>query len=215
MKHVLVTGFGAYAEESQNPSGLIAERLDGHVGEGVQIHGRVLAVGTNLVEPALAAAIEEVAPDVVVITGVTPGRAAPAVERVAINVRDFPIVDVEGHMPIDEPVAADGPPAYFSTLPTKAILARWREDGIPGYLSNTAGTYVCNQTFYLARHLTRSTTIRAGLVHIPSSTANAVASLPPPPALPLDVLERAVRLAALVAATHDGADLRFSAGATS
>ena len=215
MNTVLVTGFGAYAEEAENPSGRIAVRLDGRVIEGVQLYGRVLPVGTDLVGPALADAIAEIDPAVVIITGVTPGRAMPAIERVAINVRDFPIPDIEGKAPIDEPTVTDGPTAYFSTLPVKAILSAWRDAGIAGYVSNSAGTYVCNQTFYLSRHLTAGTTAIAGLVHIPLATANAVGTLPPPPSLPLDVLEQAVCLAAVVAATHEGDDLHLGAGSTS
>jgi pyroglutamyl-peptidase len=153
-----------------------------------------------------------------VVTGVAPGRAAPALERVAVNVRDFPIPDVDGLNPIDEPVVDGGPDAYLSTLPVKAILARWRHDGIPGYVSNTAGAFLCNQIFYLARHLTREGPAIAGLVHIPVGPDRAArmarASLPPP-SLPLDLLEQAVGLAAVVAASHEGPDLRLAAGAIS
>lgn len=215
MTTVLVTGFGPFAEDAANPSGIIAGRLDGTTHDGVRIAGRVLPVATEQVRALLAAAIDELRPDAVVITGVTPGRAAVAAERVAINVRDFPIGDVDGLAPVDEPIAAAGPAAYLSTLPIKAILTAWRAAGIPAFVSNTAGTYVCNQTFYLARHLTAASGARAGLVHIPSATPTAAAMTVPSPSLPLDVLEYAVRLAAVTAATHAGDDLRLGAGATS
>jgi pyroglutamyl-peptidase len=214
MTTVLLTGFGPYPEETDNPSAVIAMRLDGHSAEGVRIRSQVLPVSTNRVGEALADAIERVRPDVVLLTGVTPGRTAPAIERVAINVRDFPIADVDGVEAIDEPVVSGGPDAYFSTLPVKAILYRWRDVGLPGFVSNTAGTYLCNQIFYLARHLTNGTGVTAGLVHIPLAAHRAAVLEPPPPSASLDLLEEAVRTAAVVSATHQGADVRLPAGAT-
>ncbi|TYB41072.1 peptidase C15 [Actinomadura chibensis] len=216
MSVVVVTGFGPYAEEADNPSGAIADRLDGRRAEGVTVRGLVLPVTTRGVESAIAAGVERFRPDALVLTGVAPGRAAPALERVAINVRDFPLPDNDGEEPVDEPVHADGPDGYLSTLPIKAILARWKAAGIPGYVSNTAGTFLCNQAFYVARHLTRNTSAPVGLVHIPATPARAVLSgRPPVPSMDLETLERAVLLAAVVAVRHAGDDLRLPAGAIS
>ncbi|WP_280495589.1 peptidase C15, partial [Nocardia farcinica] len=189
MSRVLLTGFGAYGEERDNPSGWIARRLDGIRVDGARVAGRVLPVDTEGVRSALVAAIDEVGPEIVLVTGVAPGRPSPAVERVAINVRDFPVPDINGHTPIDLPVEPGGPEAYLSTLPIKAIVDGWRAAGIPSYVSNTAGTYLCNQTFYLARHLCAA---RAGMVHIPATPARAaVAGPPPPPAISPAPLEEA------------------------
>lgn len=204
MTEVLVTGFGSYADQADNPSGTIAMRLNGWESHGIRIHGVVLPVTSRGVGALLSDAIERLQPDVVVITGVAPGRAEVAVERLAANVRDFPIPDVDGFAPIDQAVVDGGPDAYFSTLPIKAILAAWRRLQIPSYVSNSAGTYVCNQTFYLARHFTENRIAVAGLVHIP----------PASPALDLPMLEEAVRVAAIVAATHRGTDVQLGAGTT-
>jgi pyroglutamyl-peptidase len=212
MSTVLVTGFGAFGEETSNPSGALAERLDGSRAGEAQIAGRVLPVATGRVEAELAAAIASTRPDIVIATGVAPGRAAPALERVAINVRDFPVADIDGACPVDEPVVPAGPDAYLSTLPVKSVLSAWQAAGLPGYVSNTAGTYVCNQVFYLARHLTRANATRCGLVHLPVVPERAARDTVPLPSLPLDMLERAVRLAVTVTVTHAGADLTLAAG---
>src|SRR5262249_59488342 len=84
-------------------------------------------------------AIAEVEPSLVVLLGVAPGRAALAAERVALNVFDFQDPDNDGEQPIDVPIRPDGPAAYFSTLPLRAIVEAWQEAGIPGYVSDTAG----------------------------------------------------------------------------
>jgi pyroglutamyl-peptidase len=213
---VLVTGFGAYGDEAENPSQVIATRLDQQRFDDVTIVGRVLPVGAKRVRHALCNAIEQARPDVIVITGVAPGRTSPALERVAINVLDFPIPDVDGYTPVDEPVEPQGPSAYISTLPIKAIADRWHREGIPGYISNTAGTYVCNQTFFLARHFTHEASTRAGLLHIPSQPRRAQAmGSAPPSSMSLDLIEQAVRSAISTAVTHQGPDLRIAGGAAS
>lgn len=151
--------------------------------------------------------------DVVLATGVAPGRPAVGIERVAVNVRDFPIEDVDGQQPIDRPVVPGGPVAYLSTVPVKAVVAAWRKAGIPGFVSNTSGTYLCNQVFYLARHLTDGTAVRAGFLHVPVA-AHAAAGDPPPPSQSLDQVVEAVRAGVHVAATHAGPDVELVAGMT-
>jgi len=214
MIKALVTGYGPYADERDNPSGRIAARLDGTALEGIEVAGRVLPVATERVGAALARALDDTNPDVIVLTGVAPGRPSPSIERVAVNVRDFPLPDVDGREPIDEPVRVAGPDAYLSTLPVKAILARWRELGIPGFVSNSAGTFLCNQVFYLARHLTANIGTRVGFIHIPVAPdrASSMTAGQPLASLPVDLVEQAIRVAIVVAATHRGGDVRLPAG---
>ncbi|NKS55448.1 pyroglutamyl-peptidase I [Rhodococcus hoagii] len=216
MNRVLVTGFGPYEDEADNPSGEIARRIDGARIGGYDVIGRVLPVDTEAVRNVLEEAIDATRPKVVLVTGVAPGRAAPALERVAVNVRDFPIPDIAGRTPVDRPVVGDGPDAYLTTLPVKAVVEAWRAAGIPGYVSNTAGTYLCNQTFYLARHLSDHTSARAGMLHIPALPTRATEmGSPPPPSMSLDALEQAVRLAVSTSVLHVGPDLRVGGGAIS
>ncbi len=216
---VLLTGFGPFRGVATNPSEQIARALDGHTIAGATVRSVVLPVAGTQVESILCAAIEETQPELIVITGVAPGRTAAALERVAVNVKDFPLPDIDGHAPIDEPVVTAGAAAYLTTLPVKAILARWAEHEVPGYLSNTAGTYVCNQVFYLACHFAHALKIPAGLIHLPSTLDSLpAADLPgrmPPPTTELATMTRAVQLAIEVALTHRGADLATPAGALS
>ena len=57
-----------------------------------------------------------------------------------INVDDCRIPDNEGNQIVDEPVAPDGPAAYFVTVPIKAMVQRIQDRNIPASVSNTAGT---------------------------------------------------------------------------
>jgi len=216
MKSVLVTGFGPYEEELDNPSGRIAQALDGTTVGAVNFHGCVLPVSARAAPPLLHRTIESLQPDVVIVTGVTPARSKPALERVAINVADYPIPDNDGLMSIDSPLETVGPAAYFSTLPIKAILAEWTAGRIAGYVSNTAGTYLCNQIFYTAQHATAHTTCISGLIHIPVPSNHPRHGSPSPDSPPdFEVLVEAIRSAGIVAATRVGPDLVLGAGSTS
>ena len=92
-----------------------------------------------------------------------------SVERVAINVDDARIADNAGRQLIDEAVRADGPAAYFCTVPIKAMVAAMMKAGVPAEISNTAGTFVCNHLIYgVLDHIAQQRlTSRAGFIHVP------------------------------------------------
>jgi pyrrolidone-carboxylate peptidase len=68
-------------------------------------------------------------PTLVVCVGQAGGRAALSLERVAINLIDARIADNALAQPVDEPVVAGGPAAYFSTLPVKAMRVALQRQG--------------------------------------------------------------------------------------
>ena len=96
-------------------------------------------------------------------------RTGLSLERVAINVQDARIADNDRDQPIDVPVMARGPAAYFATLPIKAAVGALRQAGLPAEISNSAGTFVCNHVFYCLMHLAaqRGQRFRGGFLHIP------------------------------------------------
>lgn len=214
---VLVTGFQAFGGDPDNPSARVTARLDGTEVAGAPVRTAVLPVVTASVGAALRQALDAVRPRAVVALGVAPGRTAPALERVAINVRDFPLPDNEGEQPTGEPVDPGGPAAYFSGLPVKAILAAWKEERLPGYLSNTAGTYVCNQVFYLLGRWWSGSGRPFGLIHLPADPGMAASAgeRVPPPSMSTDSMLACVRRALEVTLDHTGPDLDLPAGAVS
>lgn len=143
----------------------------------------------------LKEAIDHYRPRLVVSLGLANGRSMLALERVAINVLDFPIPDNDGFQPVDKPVVEGGPTAYLTTLPIKAILVAWREAGLPGYVSNTAGAYVCNQSFYHSLHLSQDYGYRAGLLHVPCLPEQAAHLKGAAPSMSLDLMVEAVKIA--------------------
>ncbi len=192
---VLVTGFEAFGGGERNPTAEIARALDGSIVAGHRVHGVELPVTAAGAPAALREAVERHRPALVLSTGLANGRSMLALERIAINVMDFPMPDNDGDQPADEPIERDGPAAYFTGLPVKATLAAWREEGFPGYVSNTAGTYVCNLTFYHSLHLSERLGYRAGLIHVPYLPEQAARIEGGAPSMPLDLMLRAVELA--------------------
>jgi len=204
---VLVTGFGPFGPHTLNPSGQLAADLDGQTIAGATVVGRRFKTSTTSAASVLAAALDELAPALVICLGLAPGRPALSLERVAVNVRDFPIPDADGAMVTDAPVAVEGPDGRFGRLPLRAILHRWRQHDIPGHISNTAGTYLCNQLFYLACAEGEARGIGAGFIHIPDTPQSAAAASPDrtvaTPTMELSTMRQAMELAIEVCLTGD------------
>jgi len=208
---ILLTGFAPFGGETVNPSWEAVRQLDGEMLEGHRIAARRLPVEFGVSLDALQAALRETAPVLVLCVGQAGGRAQLSLERVAINVDDARIPDNAGAAPIDEPVVADGPAAYFATLPIKAMLAALRGAGIPAEVSQTAGTYVCNHVFYGLLHALRDAPVRSGFLHIPWAPEQA-ARTPGAPSVSIDTVVAALRIA-LRTALKTTTDQRLAAGA--
>ncbi|WP_430390711.1 pyroglutamyl-peptidase I [Dyella sp. 20L07] len=165
---ILLTGFTPFGNEDINPSWEAVRALDGELIGNHRVVARLLPTIFADSHRELALAVREIAPDILLGVGQAGGRSRLSIERVAINVQDARLPDNAGAQPIDEPVVPDGPAAYFSTLPIKAMLAAVQAAGLPVEISNTAGTYVCNHIAYLMLHLAaQHKHARAGFIHIP------------------------------------------------
>jgi pyroglutamyl-peptidase len=146
----VVQGFGPFGGLSENPSESLVRSLAGRCGP--DIHTEVLPVSLDRVAEQVPKLMEEHRPRVWLGVGLAAGRPALSLEAVAVNLADWPdsAADADGVSVARVPVSAEGPAAYLTALPAEAILAAWREAGIPGYLSQTAGSYLCNFSFYTA-----------------------------------------------------------------
>ncbi len=184
MQTVLLTGFEPFDQDLINPSWEAARQLDGvQLAADLQVVARQLPCAFATVGECLTRLIDELQPAMVIATGLGPGRSVISFERVAINVNDARIPDNLGAQPVDTPVVADGPAAYFTTLPIKAMVKAVREAGIGASVSQTAGTFVCNQVFYLLQHALATTGVRSGFIHVPYLPEQVVVSGQPSMAL--------------------------------
>ncbi|MBT0728802.1 pyroglutamyl-peptidase I [Rosenbergiella nectarea] len=168
MKTVLLTGFEPFGDESINPSWEVVSRLGGvtDAEECIVCIQLPCVFGESL--QVLLAAIARYSPTLVIAVGQAGGRTDISLERIAINIDDARIPDNRGYQPIDQPVVENGPAAWFSTLPIKAIVNALQQEGIPASVSQTAGTYVCNHVMYGLLHaLGDKPEVKAGFIHIP------------------------------------------------
>jgi pyroglutamyl-peptidase len=176
MAGVLITGFEPFGGEAVNPSWEVVKQLDGAMVAGERVVARQLPCVFGEALTALYAALDEHQPVLTIAVGQAGGRVDITVERVAINVDDARIADNKGQQPVDVPVVADGPAAWFSSLPVKAIVAALREQGIPASVSQTAGTFVCNHVMYGLLHaLNGRSGAKGGFIHIPYLPEQAAA----------------------------------------
>ncbi len=165
---ILVTGFDPFGGESINPAIEAVKRLPDTVA-GATVIKEMLPTVFKTSGEVLRGLIEQHAPDVVICVGQAGGRSHITVERVAINVDDARIADNSGEAPIDEAIVAEGPAAYMTTLPLKAMVAHMKDQGVPASVSNSAGTFVCNHIMYVALHEAQlaEKPFKAGFIHIP------------------------------------------------
>ena len=172
---ILVTGFDPFGGEPVNPAIESVKRLPDEIAGAQIIKLEIPTVIYKSLEK-IDAKIAECDPDVILSIGQAGGRPDITVERVGINCNDCRIPDNEGNQPIDEPIYADGPDAYFSKLPIKAMVKAVNAAGIPASVSDTAGTFICNHVMYGVRYICehKFPGKRSGFVHIAYMTSQAV-----------------------------------------
>ena len=215
---ILITGFEPFGGETLNPSWEVAKQLHGlQVMDAEVVAVQLPCVFATSVK-CLSQALEMHQPRMVLSLGQADGRSDFSIERVAINVCDARIPDNQGAQPIDEPVVEGGPAAYFSTLPIKKMVAALKAQGFPAAISQTAGTFVCNQVFYGLQHALAGRDVMSGFVHVPltpwQAAQRAGASLA---SMSTETLKLAVLCALEVMVQHakdGGSDAKLGMGAT-
>ncbi|EMG9923287.1 pyroglutamyl-peptidase I [Citrobacter freundii] len=213
MKTVLITGFEPFGGESVNPSWEVVSGLDNAIIGGYRVVARQLPCVFGESLTVLNGAIDALSPSLVLAVGQAGGRPDITVERVAINVDDARIADNQGQQPVDVPIVADGPAAWFSSLPIKAMVVAMRNAGIPASVSQTAGTFVCNHVMYGLLHKLRDApAVKGGFIHIPYLPQQA-AQHPGAPSMAAETVRRALEVA-IATALQVESDIAVTGGAT-
>ncbi|PJN57985.1 Pyrrolidone-carboxylate peptidase [Paenibacillus sp. GM1FR] len=198
MVKILISGFEPFGGDAVNPTGALMDALANEVIEGAELKTVLLPVHFDECADLLIAEMEAYRPDVVIACGLAKGRTSITPERIAVNVKDIPpgsYADNQGQRPVDEPIVDGSPDGLFSTLPIRAMVNDMSAAGIPATVSNTAGTYICNNTMYRVLDHIRvgHLPIRAGFVHFPASTEMGVLQ-PSVPSLPIPMMLDALRI---------------------
>lgn len=213
MDTVLITGFEPFGGETVNPSWEVVKQLEGLNIDNCRVVTRQLPCVFGESLTVLNAAIDELEPCVVIAVGQAGGRVDVTVERVAINVDDARIPDNRGQQPVDVAIVSDGPAAWFSALPIKAMVAAMREKGIPASVSQTAGTFVCNHVMYgLLNKISAKPGVKGGFIHIPYLPEQAAAHAGAP-SMAVQTVKDALEIAITVA-LRQVSDIKVAGGAT-
>lgn len=211
---VLITGFDPFGGESVNPA-FEAVKLLPDVIAGAEVIKLEIPTVFSKSGPAVEAGIKEHNPDVVINVGQAGGRSCVTPEMIGINLAEARIPDNDGEQPLDEPLQADGPAAYFTTLPIKAMVQNVRDHGIPCHVSYTAGTYVCNCVMYNVLHMaaTKYPHIRAGFIHVPFAAEQVVNKPNGTPSMALTDIAKALEYI-IEAAVTNTEDVKIAVGET-
>jgi len=195
---ILVTGFAPFGGETINPAYEAVKLLPDTIAGAAIIKAELPTVFRKGAQ-ALRTLIDTHKPDAVLCIGQAGGRPVISVERVAINLQDARIADNEGNSPKDETIIPTGRTAYFSNLPTRAIVQFLQDKGIPAALSYSAGTYVCNDVLYHLLYWIDSLypQMRGGFIHVPYDPAQTVNLSPPAPSMPIATISQGLKLALL------------------
>ena len=196
-KTLLITGFDPFGGETVNPSWEAVCRLPEQIGAFRLIKQQLPTVYGRA--PSLAIAkTEEIRPDAIVCVGQAGRRAAVTPEVIGINLREGRIADNDGVLLTDTPIDADGPAAYFSTLPVRRMVDAIRAADLPAALSYSAGAFVCNDLLYSLLHHFRNTDLPIGFIHVPFLPEQAGEGVP---SMTLDDIVKA--LCAAISALSD------------
>lgn len=197
---LLLTGFEPFGGSLVNPSQALVEKMAMERMAGIELQTAILAVDWKRGPAGLIAAFEAGQPDVVICLGEATGRSQITVERLFINLLDFSLADNGGQRIQDQPIVADGPAAYFATLPVRQLVEAMRVVGVPAGLSDTAGTFLCNQVSYSLLHYLsqQGLSVPAGFIHLPALPQQIQTNLP---SMSLDTTTKALR-AAITAIHH-------------
>ena len=208
---VLVTGFDPFGGEPINPAWEAVKAMKDTIAGAEIVKMQIPTVVGKSIEK-IHQKMKELQPDLVISVGQAGGRFGVTPERVAINVTDARIPDNEGNQPIDEPIFSDGPAAYFSNLPVKAMVQAIKDAGYPSVLSNSAGTYICNHVMYGILYYIEKEfpNVRGGFIHVPYAPSQVV-NKPSTPSMALADITASLE-AAVAAAISSKEDVRAVGG---
>src|SRR5690625_3109956 len=149
MKKLLLTGFEPFLDYPINPTMDIVNELSRSTIHSYEIVGEILPVHYKKSGKKLIETIKQIEPDAVISLGLGGQRHHINPERIAINCNDGP-EDNHGYKPNGEKIIPGGKDGIFTTLPIQKMVKTLREAHLPASISNSAGTYLCNNVMYHA-----------------------------------------------------------------
>ena len=166
---ILLIGFEPFGGDAINSSQETVKAVACDELVGVEIMKEMLPVSFQMAGTEICRLIAESVPDIVIMLGQSGKSDFIKIERVALNLMDSSKEDNDGYIPDDETICAGAPAAYFTKMPVKTLRDSLIQSGIPAKVSNSAGLYVCNRTYFAALHhiATSGSKTKAVFIHLP------------------------------------------------
>ncbi len=168
---VLVTGFGPFPGAPENPTDPLVRALGAEPPEqrGVgTLRAVILPVDYRKSWPVLRRICGSFAPDVIVHFGLSRMAEDLVVERRGCRRIRGDRPDAAGFAPPSGFARRTGPESLPASLPAEPLVAALRDAGFPADISDEAGGYVCDATFYRSLHAAGAAPDRlVGFIHIP------------------------------------------------
>ena len=164
MKRILLTGFGPFPGAPENPTAQIVQNLAAHPLAGAELVTRILPVIWQAAEVRMAALIHETKPDAILHLGLATKRKRIGVETRARNECTKLVPDAENICRTSGTIDPQGPGLRHARMDAMRLVDILREAGLDAEISDDAGDYICNHTFYLSLG---STVPSVGFIHLP------------------------------------------------
>jgi pyroglutamyl-peptidase len=168
---ILITGFGPFPGAPFNPTGAMVELLarQSPVQAGTRRLAHVFTTSYDTVDRELPGLIARERPAALVMFGLAQRTRHVRIETLARNTLSRIHADVDGVLPTENAIAADGPATLVLPAPAQRLLAAARCAGARAALSRNAGSYLCN---YLCWRASEGATSAGGpqvvtFVHVP------------------------------------------------
>jgi len=164
---ILVTGYGPFFGQKNNPSQQLLRELKRYRGP-VELVLKELPVEFLKIETALSE-LDLTSFDRVLFFGVAGSRTKVSVENLAVNFRYCPKrPDNSGlSYEVAEKIEKAGPLAYESTLNCADLNDFLSESEVESEVSFNAGTFVCNSTLYQGLRMMKGRG-QCAFVHLPA-----------------------------------------------
>ena len=148
-KRLLITGYGAFHTHSDNPSEALCQVMAEQEVEGWEISTQILPIVFAQI-PDVLADLDLQSFDVVLFTGLAASREEVTPEKVALNWLWSPDrADNSGEKVLEgRPLVPELSLAQMASFPVEELTDFLNDEGIESKLSFSAGTYVCNSTFF-------------------------------------------------------------------
>ena len=168
---ILLTGFepfttGQGLELSHNPTADIVRRVSERL-PGSEY--AVLPVSYARTRAALEERFRALNPRVWIGLGYAPHRTTLDIETLAVNMEHAVRGDNDGAQPWMRAIVRDAPAAYRGRINMESAIEAFAQHGVEAVPCFHAGTFLCNQTFYLGcHHCEGSASMElAAFIHVP------------------------------------------------